>query len=438
MPIDEIKKVCFVGAGTMGCFNSLVTAITGYDVNLYDLSEEALKNSEERQRNWGEALIEREFTTADAIEEGLTRITRTTDAVKAAANADLLSESVFEQLDLKRETHQKFEKLLPSHAIMTTNTSTILLSDIEGVVGNGERFAAMHFHQPTRLVDLLAGPRTSPETIEILKRFVRSQNQVEVVLKKEKAGYIHNTLYGALLSTSMVLNYTSSGTHQEIDQAWILNQRSYVDSDSKVELGPFGLMDHVGLNVVHDATDGALKKAEEEGLLHDQKKAIMEGVVANLKGYIDRGDLGMKADKGFYSYPDPEFQSAGFLEGVTENKDLSDPIINAILKQSILLVVDGICDVEDVDLSWMLTHSPEIGPFGIMDNRGIDLVSKQLKEQAIFLEAMFGKDDPDLDALKRATDYLDAMIQKGELGQKNGKGFYQYPDPAYAREGFIP
>ncbi|MBW2365111.1 MAG: hypothetical protein JRF25_08615 [Deltaproteobacteria bacterium] len=51
---------------------------------------------------------------------------------------------------------------------------------------------------------------------------------------------------------------------------------------------------------------------------------------------------------------------------------------------------------------------------------------------------MFGKDDPDLDALKRATDYLDAMIQKGELGQKNGKGFYQYPDPAYAREGFIP
>jgi len=61
-----------------------------------------------------------------------------------------------------------------------------------------------------------------------------------------------------------------------------------------------------------------------------------------------------------------------------------------------------------------------------------------LKEQAIFLEAMFGKDDPDLDALKRATDYLDAMIQKGELGQKNGKGFYQYPDPAYAREGFIP
>jgi 3-hydroxyacyl-CoA dehydrogenase len=50
MPIGEIKKVCFVGSGTMGCFNSIVSAIAGYEVSLYDLSEEALKNSEERQR----------------------------------------------------------------------------------------------------------------------------------------------------------------------------------------------------------------------------------------------------------------------------------------------------------------------------------------------------------------------------------------------------
>jgi 3-hydroxybutyryl-CoA dehydrogenase len=438
MPIEEIKKVCFVGAGTMGCFNSLVTAIAGYEVNLYDVSQESLDMSEERQRVWGEALIERDFTTADAVEEGLTRIKRTTDAAEAAAEADLLSESVFEQVDLKRETHEKFEKLLPPHAIMTTNTSTILLSDIESAVENGKRFAAMHFHQPGRLVDLVASPRTSPETIETLKRFVRSQNQVGVVLKKEKGGYIHNTLYGAMLSTAMALHYTSAGTHQEIDQAWILNQRSYVDDVSKVEAGPFGMMDYVGLNVVYDGIEGILKKDEEEGLLHDQKKEIIQGIVHNLKKYIDRGDLGMKTGKGFYSYPDPEYLNADFLEGVTENKDFSDPIINAILKQSILLVVDGICDVEDVDLSWMLTHSPAIGPFGIMDDRGIDLVSAQLKDQAAFLEAMFGKDDPDLDELKRATDYLDDMIKKGETGKKSGKGFYSYPNPAYAKEGFIP
>ena len=441
MAIAEIKKVCFVGAGTMGCFNSLVSAIAGYEVSLYDVSEEALKNSEERQRTWGEALIEMDFTTAAAIEEGLTRITRTMDATEAAANADLLSESVFEQVDLKRETLKKFEKLLPSHAIMTTNTSSLLLSDIEGSIEKGERFAAMHFHQPTRLVDLVAGPRTAPETIETLKRFVRSQNQVEVILKKENAGYIHNTLFGALLATATVLNYTGAGTYQEIDQAWILSQRSFEASDSvieKLEPGPFALIDHVGLNVVHDVFDSALKKADDEGPgLHQQKRGIMEGIKAGIKEYMDRGDLGLKAGKGFYSYPDPEFAKPGFMDGVTENKDLIDPIINAVLKQSILLVVDGICDVEDVDLSWMLTHSPTIGPFGIMDDRGIDLVTKQLKDQAVFLEAMFGKDEPELDELTRATDCLDVMIQKGLLGKKSGRGFYEYPNPAYTMEDFL-
>jgi len=441
MPIEEIKRVCFVGAGTMGCFNSLVSAIAGYEVSLYDVSEEALQNSEERQRAWGEALIEMDFTTAEAVEEGLTRISRTTNAAEAAANADLLSESVFERMALKRETHKLFEKLLPSHAIMTTNTSTILLSDIESAVEKGNRFAAMHFHQPGKLVDLVASPRTSPGTIETLKRFVRSQNQVAVVLKKENAGYIHNTLFGALLTTAMVLKYTEAGTIQEIDRTWILNQRSFKGSDAIIEereAGPFAIIDFVGLNVVHESLEEALNKAEVDGPeIHPQKRAMMEAIAAGIKEYIDRGDLGIKTGKGFYSYPDPEFQQLNFLDGVTENKDLSDPLINAILKQSILLVADGICGVEEVDLSWMLTHSSAIGPFGIMDDRGLDLVAIQMEEQTAFLEALFGKDDADLDDLKRATDYLDTMIQKGLMGKKTGRGFYHYPNPVYAKEDFL-
>ncbi len=439
MTIEEIKKVCFVGAGTMGCFNSLVTAIAGYEVSLYDVSEEALQNSEERQRTWGEVLIERAFTTAAAIEEGLSRISRTTDAAAAAANADLLSESVFEQVDVKRETHKKFEKLLPSHAIMTTNSSSILLSDIESVVENGTRFAAMHFHQPTTLVDLVGSPRTVPETIEILRKFIRSQNQIEVILKKENAGYIHNTLYGVMLSTSLVLKHTGAGTPHEIDQAWVLNQRSYRDSsDSEAwEPGPFAMIDYVGLNVVYDVINGSLRKAVEDGSMHEQKRSITEGILVDMKQYINRGDLGLKSGKGFYSYPDPEFNEPDFLKGVTENKDLSDPVINGILKQSILLVIDEVCDVEDVDLSWMLTHSPTIGPFGIMDSRGIDVVAGQLKDQADFVKAMFGEDDPELENIKRATDYLDDMIENEKLGKKSGQGFYQYPKPAFEKEDFL-
>jgi len=203
-------------------------------------------------------------------------------------------------------------------------------------------------------------------------------------------------------------------------------------------LGPFGILDYVGLNVAYDAIDGVLKKAGEEAAANDQKMGIMEGIRDNLKAFLDRGDLGMKTGKGFYTYPEPEYQEPGFLEGVVEDKALSDPIINAILKQSVLLVADGICEVEDVDLCWMMTHSPTIGPFGIIDDRGLDVLSAQLKEQAAFLEAVFGKEDPDIDELRRTTDFLDAMTRKGNTGKAAGRGFYQYPDPAYAKEGFIP
>lgn len=63
MPIDEVKKVCFVGAGTMGCYNSLVTALAGYKVVLHYISAEALGNSPNRQREWGPVFIEQGLYT---------------------------------------------------------------------------------------------------------------------------------------------------------------------------------------------------------------------------------------------------------------------------------------------------------------------------------------------------------------------------------------
>ncbi len=205
MPITEIKKVCFVGAGTMGCYNSLITAVAGYQATLYDISEQALDMVPERQLNWGQALVELGVADHKVIKDASARITRTTNPKEAARDADLLSESVFERLALKRQTHRQFDQLLAPHAIMTTNTSTLLPSKIESAVRRGDRFAAMHFHQTRPLVDIVAGPRTSPETMDIVQRFVKSQGQVCVVLKKEREGYLHNTMFGGLLGTAQVL-----------------------------------------------------------------------------------------------------------------------------------------------------------------------------------------------------------------------------------------
>ena len=91
-------------------------------------------------------------------------MTLAADLHEAIANADLVSESVFEDLDLKRDVHRALDQAAPSHTILTTNTSALLVSDIEDVVERGDRFAAMHSHLGSLLVDIVGGPRTSPAT----------------------------------------------------------------------------------------------------------------------------------------------------------------------------------------------------------------------------------------------------------------------------------
>ena len=422
MTIKEVQKVCFVGAGTMGCFNSLVSAIAGYEVVLYDVSQEILDKVAERHQNWGAVLIEMEFTNQEAVDAALTRVSCTTDAAEAAGDADYLSESVFEKLELKRQVHAQFDKLLPPHAIMTTNTSSLLVSEIGSVVERGDKFAAMHFHQPSPVVDIVGGPQTSPETIDIVKRFVKSQGQVYIYLKKERGGYLHNSLFGAYLGTSLMLATLTGADFKEIDRSWMLRQNSTG--------GPFATMDHVGLNVMMDAMG--------EGL--DQESGNQDTIIAAqnyLRPYIDRGDLGSKTGKGFYTYPDPEFMQPEFLEGQEENTDYTDAILNAFCSTGMMLVIDDIATLEEVDRCWMLIHQGQLGPFAAMDLKGLDTVLQDLDERLKLYQSMLG-DVPEMaENHLKITEFLKHYIDDGKLGEKTGQGFYTYPNPEYLSPKFF-
>ena len=127
MPIEEIKTVCFVCAGTMGCVNSLVSAISGYNTVLYDVAADNLNQVPERHQEIAAFLVGSGYCVPETVPEALKRITLSPDLGKATANADLVSESVFERLDLKRKVHQKLDELCPPRTILTTNTSGLLI-----------------------------------------------------------------------------------------------------------------------------------------------------------------------------------------------------------------------------------------------------------------------------------------------------------------------
>jgi len=282
----------------MGSINSLICALAGYETVLYDLSEEALRRAPLGQKLIGAQLVARGTHQQSAVDEAIGRIERISDPARAAADADLLSESVHEQLDLKRKVHAQFDELCPPRTIMTTNTSSLLVSEIEIGVLRGERFAAMHFHGLGSLVDIVRGARTSPETVEALVGYVRSIGQVPVVLRKESPGYLHNAMLISLLRTAILLVADGVGEPEDVDRCWMLVQGT--------PTGPFGMLDWIGLNVGLDVAEQEYERSGSEEALR---------MARFLRPYVERGELGVKTGKGFYVYPDPTWQRPGFLTG---------------------------------------------------------------------------------------------------------------------------
>jgi 3-hydroxybutyryl-CoA dehydrogenase len=369
MTIGEISKVCFIGAGTMGCANSLVAAISGYEVVVYDLSEDSLAQVAATQADMGAHLVATDYCTPDELAASTPRITTTTDLARAVADADLVSESVVEELSIKREVHRDLDSVCPAKTILTTNTSGLLVSDIEDVVDRGDRFAALHSHLGSPLIDIVGGPRTSTATLDTLKRYVLSLKCVPLVLHKENRGYVLNALLGPVVTTAMMLVIDGVATKEDVDRAWMKYQGA--------PMGPFGMMDLFGLNVVYDGW-----QHRESDPVTD---AVKPKVAALLEPYLANGEVGAKSGKGFYSYPDPEFGQAGFLEAGENIEVPHYAMTAALISNAILLASNDIADRDEIDHAWTVGMNLGKGPFAILDEMGLDAFRQLLDSGATLL-----------------------------------------------------
>ena len=356
MTIAEINKVCYVGAGTMGCANSLVAAISGYDVVLYDLSSESLLQVVDKHREMGVYLVGSGYCSADELTASAARISCEEDLQVAVADADLISESVIEDLAIKREVHSELDKLCPKTSILTTNTSGFLVSDIEDAVERGDRFAALHSHYGSPLIDIVRGPRTSDAIIDILERYVISMNCVPLVLHKENRGYVLNALLGPVLTAALILLVEGIATKQQVDAAWMKHRGA--------PMGPFGMMDLFGLNVVYDGW----QHRESD----PRASAVEPKVTALLKSYLDRGEYGTKSGKGFYSYPNSEFEQSDFvdIEGTSSIPHFA--MTESLIGNAILLASNDIASCEEIDRAWTVGMTLDTGPFALLDEMGAD------------------------------------------------------------------
>jgi 3-hydroxybutyryl-CoA dehydrogenase len=288
MKIEDVRRVLIVGAGTMGRQISLQCATHGYDVTLYDVSSDALDAAKVQIRAFADLLVTWERLTPKEADAALARITTTNRASEAAAQADLLSESVPEDPKLKCRVFAKFNKLCPSHTIFTTNSSELIPSLMAGKTGRPDKFAALHFHQhvwEANVTDIMPHPGTSKETVKLLRAFAERIGQIPIMLHKENPGYVFNTMLNAFLGSAVTLAMNDIASVEEIDRAWT--------GVTKMIVGPFGILDTIGLDLAWQITDAAAKFTGDKQL---QAQADF------YKKYIDKGWLGIKAGRGFYNY----------------------------------------------------------------------------------------------------------------------------------------
>ena len=304
MNIDDIRHVLVVGTGTMGQKIALQCARYGYEVIAYDGFAKSLENAQERIPAYAADLVSQGLMTAAEVEPTLARITYTLNP-EDGAQADLISESVLEDPELKGKIFTQFNAICPPHTLFTTNTSTLLPSMFAAATGRPDRFAALHFYGVwmKNLADIMPHPGTSPETLSLLMAFAKRIGQVPTLLKKEYPGYIGNTILGALNAVALKLVFVDRvATVEDVDRAFMLLEGT--------PYGPFGWLDSNGLDTIWHVMESGAKTSGDPGA---QEFADMFK-----REYIDKGWLGVKSGRGFYSYPNPAFSQPDFLSGPGE------------------------------------------------------------------------------------------------------------------------
>jgi len=298
MQIDDIHSIFVIGSGTMGQQIGLQCAMHGYNVILYDILPEMLQIASHQINAYAANLVIQKRLTQNEADLSLARI-RFTSSPEDAAAADLVSESVPEDPALKAKVFAQFQKICPPHTIFTTNTSTLIPSMFADATGRPGQFAALHFHTyvwDSNVVDIMPHPGTLPETVELLRAFAARIGQIPIILHKENYQYVFNAMLGALNTAALKLAVDGVATVEDIDRAWM--------GIMKAQIGPFGIMDGVGIKTVWDITQYWATVTGDKQLGAN---------AAFLKQFVDQERLGVKNGRGFYNYPDPAFSRPDFL-----------------------------------------------------------------------------------------------------------------------------
>lgn len=283
-----IAKVLVVGAGWVGRQIVGQFASHGIEVEWLDASPAALQSGMDWIKHQAAAPQMLTYWPPDRLSTVCDRIRPIAEMADASDDVGLVLESVTEQVSVKRKVLQGASARFPSRVLIASNSSYFTPSMLDRFVSEPERFAHMHFHVPvwrTRLVDIACSPKTSPQTASTLARLAGEIGQKGLIQTVENPGYIFNWLLRSLLQSALQLKAKGVAEPEEIDFAW--------RQVTGMELGPFGIMDQIGLDLIHQ-TMSAARFVDGD--------AQWQPLIDQLQPLVDSQRLGVKSGEGFFDY----------------------------------------------------------------------------------------------------------------------------------------
>lgn len=281
-----MKKIAVIGAGTMGNGIAHVFAQHEYEVNLIDISENALNRGMSNIEKNLDRMVAREKIDPGLKTATLDRISTFTSLEEGVSNAELIVEAATENVELKKAIFKDLDKFAPEGSILATNTSSISITEIAAATGRAEQVIGMHFMNPVpimKLVEIIRGYSTSDEVTALIMNVSKTLGKIPVEVN-DYPGFVANRILMPMINEAILTLHEGVAGVTEIDTVMKLGMAH--------PMGPLQLADFIGLDVCL-----SIMKVLHDGF--GQSKYAPCPLLVNM---VRAGKLGVKAGEGFYDY----------------------------------------------------------------------------------------------------------------------------------------
>ncbi|WP_157059215.1 3-hydroxyacyl-CoA dehydrogenase [Viridibacillus arvi] len=280
-----MNHIAVIGGGTMGRGIAYTAALSGFEVTLQDISEEATEKARDTIENLLNKNVAKGYVEVVQAEEAKKNLSYTTQLQEAVCKTDLVIEAALEIMELKINIFKQLDEFVPAHAILATNTSTMSPSEIAASTKRPDQCLAMHFFNPVhrmKLIEIIRGLDTSDSTVEIVKQVAEKMGK-ETIEVNEFPGFVTSRMNCLIGNEAMNMLMEGVASVEDIDKALKLGLNH--------PMGPLELADLVGL-------DSRLRNMEY--LYHHLGEKYRPSPI--LVKYVKAGRLGRKSGRGFYNH----------------------------------------------------------------------------------------------------------------------------------------